>query len=409
MGESGLGLNRYIKHRKVPLETSEVFARKKSVEQKLKEEYGTDSIDMENVEKCPVKRDILNKLHRMENNAIHKWAPIEFDSTGALVYLLTRTPAEFASLKYIFQLVKEKVPDYQPRTLFDFGSGVGCGLWAFRDTFGEVTEAFCVDPSKEMNDLARLILGEGKEIPDIPTGISFRMHTPSTVNLRYDLVLSSHTLLELPNVEARLQSLHNLWDRVEPGGCLVILETGTNAGFQLVAEARDYLTQLSHLEQDRDNTGGHLQGHALAPCPHDVPCPRFLRDTIPCNFAVRYRYFELDRPEDKPSRPQSDPIFTERISYLVFRKSTRDSVSLPRLVEEPLKTKGNMYCRLCTSQGQLQEVLCRKKDDNDLYQLAKRLRLGDELPVKLEPFQELKAKVGMPWLKREKLVKDLEQ
>ena len=45
-----------------------------------------------------------------------------------------------------------------------------------------------------------------------------------------------------------------------------------------------------------------------------------------------------------------------------------------RLVETPVKTKSCIYCRLCTSTGTLQEVLARKKDDNDLFQLTKRLR-----------------------------------
>ena len=36
-----------------------------------------------------------------------------------------------------------------------------------------------------------------------------------------------------------------------------------------------------------------------------------------------------------------------------------------RLVETPVKTKSCIYCRLCTSTGTLQEVLARKKDDND--------------------------------------------
>jgi hypothetical protein len=33
--------------------------------------------------------------------------------------------------------------------------------------------------------------------------------------------------------------------RVETGGCLVIVELGTNAGFQIISEVRDFLLQVS--------------------------------------------------------------------------------------------------------------------------------------------------------------------
>ena len=32
--------------------------------------------------------------------------------------------------------------------------------------------------------------------------------------------------------------------RVEENGCLVVVELGTNAGFQIISEIRDYITQV---------------------------------------------------------------------------------------------------------------------------------------------------------------------
>ena len=85
-----------------------------------------------------------------------------------------------------------------------------------------------MDPSKHMNDLARFILGGGDGL-QTPAGISFRLQNPSSVNLQYNLVLCSNTLLELPTMEKRLTSIHNLWARVGEEGYLVLVETGTNA------------------------------------------------------------------------------------------------------------------------------------------------------------------------------------
>ena len=84
-----------------------------------------------------------------------KWAPIEFDETGSLTYLVTRSAAEFASLVNIFKIIKEEDKNFKPRTLFDFGSGVCSSLWAGRDVFGHFSEGFFIDSSKHINDLAR--------------------------------------------------------------------------------------------------------------------------------------------------------------------------------------------------------------------------------------------------------------
>ena len=79
--------------------------------------------------------------------------------------------------------------------------------------------------------------------------------------MKYDLVVCSNTLLELSSTSERLETLSKLWDRLEKvrlisisskhfnafvqGGYLVLTETGTNAGFHVIAEARDYLIQVT--------------------------------------------------------------------------------------------------------------------------------------------------------------------
>ena len=75
------------------------------------------------------------------------------------------------------------------------------------------------------------------------------------------------------------------------GGYLVLAESGTNAGFHVIAEARDYLVQISQLaeaeagEAEAGAAGG--EGHSVAPCSHEAACPRHAHDTIPCNFPVK--------------------------------------------------------------------------------------------------------------------------
>ena len=371
-GAAGWALQKHLRHRKPPLEGRELEAQEKKVEERLAKEFGVDNFqDETGVPASKVKA----QANRLRKRYIHQWAPIEFDKTAALTYLVTRSAGEFASLKHIFGEIQTNLPKFQPRTLFDFGSGLTTGLWAFKDTFGELTEAFCVDPSKEMNDLARLILGQGANNPELPAGISFRLHNPSQVGIQYDLVLSSHSLMELPSAADRLAAVHSLWRRVEEGGVLVLVEGGTNAGFQLVVEARDYLLQIAQISRE-GQAEESLDGHVLAPCPHDQPCPRYLHDTVPCNFSVRFNNFDLKGLEPSTVRH-------EVFSYVVFKKGVRETEAYPRVVEQIVKTKGSIYCRLCTSEGSLQEVLCKKKRSTQLYQLAKRLNPGQQLPVNL--------------------------
>ncbi len=52
------------------------------------------------------------------------------------------------------------------------------------------------------------------------------------LQLTYDLVTCTHTLLDLPSEEARLTAVDNLWRKTD--GYLVLVEDGTNAGFQVI-------------------------------------------------------------------------------------------------------------------------------------------------------------------------------
>ena len=79
--------------------------------------------------------------------------------------------------------------------------------------------------------------------------------------MKYDLVTCSHTLLELPSALARVTAIDSLWRRTAVGGYLVIIEIGTNAGFRLISEARNYLLQVSRFDNgnaEDEETNGHV-------------------------------------------------------------------------------------------------------------------------------------------------------
>lgn len=51
--------------------------------------------------------------------------------------------------------------------------------------------------------------------------------------------------MELPDMKSRIETLLKLWDKCD--GYLVLIEEGTNAGFSLINEARDFL--INHLSE----------------------------------------------------------------------------------------------------------------------------------------------------------------
>jgi ribosomal protein RSM22 (predicted rRNA methylase) len=43
--------------------------------------------------------------------------------------MITRTPAQYAALCRVFNEMKLRDPSFKPKTLFDFGSGLGSVTW----------------------------------------------------------------------------------------------------------------------------------------------------------------------------------------------------------------------------------------------------------------------------------------
>ena len=73
-----------------------------------------------------VEKEIDAKLKRYASY----WKPAEYDSREAVwSYTLGKAAFDYASLIYIMKEMKRRDKKYQPRTLLDFGSGVGTALW----------------------------------------------------------------------------------------------------------------------------------------------------------------------------------------------------------------------------------------------------------------------------------------
>lgn len=67
-----------------------------------------------------------------------------FSKAKAVAYAKSRLYYEYSCLVKIFYEMKRRDENYQPRTIFDFGSGVGSVLWYFSKFLLLLLLLFCV-------------------------------------------------------------------------------------------------------------------------------------------------------------------------------------------------------------------------------------------------------------------------
>ncbi|KAK3921287.1 Methyltransferase-like protein 17, mitochondrial [Frankliniella fusca] len=307
---------------------------------------------------------------RRLKDIIHPWHPLGVSAETCLQYLLSRTPAEYCILHKVLSEIHMKDPTFHPNTLFDFGSGVASGYWAAKEVWQKsLKEVYNVDSNVEMNELACKILKLAKEPFSAESGIFFRQFLPVSTDRTYDLVISAFSLLELPSFKDRMDIVSQLWLKTEK--YLVLIEDGTNAGYEAIMEARNL---VSHLETP-DKEDEIAEFHVFSPCPHDFLCPRMINDRTPCNFIISYRtpkFLEGKQHEKK-----------HMYSYVVLKKAARplSDPQWPRCVRGTLLRPEAVHLQICQSDGTLNNVMLQKKyNSRNAYRCAKRTLWGDCLP-----------------------------
>jgi len=311
---------------------------------------------------------IKDRVNKILSEKIYNWKPVKYDITTSLAYMISRFAPEYAVLLKIMGEIASRDPNFIPRSFFDFGSGVGSATWAANNYWKQhIFEYFNVDVSPDMNELAQTLLQGGRTtgIPLIK-GTFYRQFLPASNN-EYDLVVSAYSMLELPSLETRLETILNLWNKTQH--YLIIVEQGTNAGFKVVNELRDFILQI-------DSTAN--SGYVFSPCSHDLVCPRFVADDgTPCNFEVAYFNMPIG---------QKLKLREEWYSYAVLKKGTRpENLPWPRIIRPTLVKSKHSICRICTAGGKLEEVIfTAKKHGKITYHCARSSKWGDLLPVTLE-------------------------
>ena len=362
--ESGQRLALHLAGRHPPPEAEDIHFKFQQVQARVKRAPADDATGM-------TQEEVLSRnprARRLFKELVYNWVPVQYDKYTSLSYLVNRSLPEYSVLYRIFNEIKANDADFTPKSMFDFGSGVGTAMWAASQFwYNSIKEYFCVDISTEINELSDYLSKRAK--PQINSSyIFYKEFLPASSTPTFDIVVSAYSLFELPNQKSRLEVISKLWHKTER--YLIIVEQGTRAGFNIINEAREFI-----LNYTNDASGVHV----VSPCPHNSMCPRYMADdNTPCNFELFYLSLALF---------EKSAYFRERYSYVVFKKGDRpeDDCQWPRIVRPVLKRSKHVICRLCTASGELEEqIFTTSKSGKNTYRCARASEWGDRLPFKIE-------------------------
>nr|XP_030700140.1 methyltransferase-like protein 17, mitochondrial isoform X4 [Globicephala melas] len=321
-------LTNYLWSRHLPVEPEELQRRAVHLEKKF----------LENADSCQMEKLCGEVLHALRRTTYH-WQELSYSEGLSLVYMAARLDGGFAAVSRAFHEIQARLPEFQPQTLMDFGSGTGSVTWAAHSTWGQsLREYMCVDSSAAMLELAEKLLkgGSGSGMPYVP-GVFFRQFLPVSPKVQFDVVVSAFSLSELPSKANRTDVVQTLWRKT--GHFLILVENGTKAGHSLLMDARDLV----------------LNGKEKSPLD---PRPGFV-------FA----------PNKKPKE--------EKFSMVILaRGSPEEANRWPRITQPVLKRPRHVHCHLCCPDGHMQHaVITARRHGRDLYRCARVSSWGDRLPV----------------------------
>ncbi|XP_072126196.1 ribosome assembly protein METTL17, mitochondrial isoform X1 [Mobula birostris] len=377
--ENARDLTNFLWSRQRAVEDVELRARARGLAKKFQEDTECDEIDQDSRElqageeerQERLRHQVLAELRR----TIPRWKAVSYDARLSHVYLAARLDGGYAAVTRVLHEIKKRVPEFEPSTLLDFGSGTGTVAWAGRRAWGaSLREIVCVDTSPPMHQLADFLMRGGSDVEtEHSRGVYFRHFLPVSPKVKFDLVVSAYSLSELPTCADRCRVLETLWRKTQ--GFLVLIENGTRDGHQILMEARN-LVLTADVEPF---------GHVFAPCSHDLACPKLAGSVPqPCNFSQAYHPLPFS---------WNPGVKQELFSYLVLRRGARvEGEDWPRVIRPVLCRPRHVHTHLCCPDGTLQHlVLTSCKSGRDRYRWARNCSWGDRLPT---PSSEVTAADG---------------
>ncbi len=260
-----------------------------------------------------------------------------------LAYAAARMPATFGAAARAILLSAEPFKG-EIHSVLDVGAGTGAAALAAWELLGGA-EITCMERDRDMAAVGeRLLKAEAVNARWIRGDLS------KEVPFSADLVICAYCLSELKPSE-RAAAVSRLWDAA--GKLLIIVDTGTPAGFELIKTMRGRLAELG--------------GNIVAPCPHARECPLEAGDW--CHFTARTARSCLQKRLKNGEAPYED----EKFCFLAVSREKYPLVSA-RVLRHPLIESGKITLRLCESGGISDRVITRK---SPLFKAARKAACGD--------------------------------
>lgn len=90
---------------------------------------GVDSTNLGPEEQEEFQSRFQDQIKTTLRQRVYAWQPIEYDYHKSMVYMVGRSAVEYAVMHRIFSEMNQRIPGFAPKTLFDFGSGMGTVTW----------------------------------------------------------------------------------------------------------------------------------------------------------------------------------------------------------------------------------------------------------------------------------------
>ncbi|KAK6099221.1 37S ribosomal protein S22 [Batrachochytrium dendrobatidis] len=324
---------------------------------------------------------------------------IRYDKVSSKAYLSSRAHAAYGAADFVFRDISRRIPDFQPTSILDFGTGPGTAIWAAKNSWPKSLEtAVGIDSSEEMLEHAdKLSNMPDSGIKDYK-GMRYLNYKESFLeHEKHDLVVASFVIGELTSDLIIKATLKALWDQTR--GMLVLIDRGTPNGFRHIAEARAAILEMA-------NSNEQLGAHVVSPCSHEKLCPLLVNGKSWCHFSqrvyrnevvrsitgfksadhedIKFSYVAIRRgarPAVTQSKLSTKSALTDLSQLSTNDKSLLQKLSLnwSRVTAPPIKKKKHVIIDMCSSEGQIQRVIATKLS-SPFYKDARKLHWGDQWP-----------------------------
>ncbi|CAK9780945.1 hypothetical protein CC85DRAFT_327441 [Cutaneotrichosporon oleaginosum] len=211
-------------------------------------------------------------------------------------------PAQYGASYNVLAELEKRVGGIKG-PLLEVSGGLGPGLWASSEVFGEeaLKDATLVHRTRFGLDLAQ-------ELAQNLTGeISFKRDVTSVSGPPPQVAMATFALSVLPTARGRRDLLQHLMNTGAEH--IVLVDLAGEAGWTAMKQARQWLLAQSTEEDPL---------HITAPCPHDGACPR-LHMIEPCAFSQRIQRPRFTRKTKHAKRGEEDVSY----SYLIVSRGKR--------------------------------------------------------------------------------------